>query len=58
MLGEEVFTFSGVNIYWLGQVIDNKWSFQNIIFTLRMKTTPTLPQESSPYIPILQSSGE
>ena len=59
MLGEEVFTFSGVNIYWLGQVIDNiKELSKYHMYILRMKTTPIRRQESSPYIPILQSSGE
>ena len=56
MLGDEKFTFSGVNIYWLGQVIDDKEKLSKYQI-LRMKTTQTHPQESSPFIPILKSTG-
>ena len=56
MLGDEKFTFSGVNIHWLGQVIDDKEKLSKYQI-LRMKTTQTHPQESSPFIPILKSTG-
>ena len=43
MLGDEKFTFSGVNIYWLGQVINNieKLSKYHIIEDENNPNTPT-----------------
>ena len=51
MLGEEEFTFSGVNIYWLGQVINKKQKYNLITQTnfYKDENNPNTPTGEQPF---------
>ena len=50
MLGEELFTFSGVNIYWLGQVINKQTkSYIKQIINVKDENNPNTPTGEQPY---------